>query len=76
MKNELQESKNKNNQFSKDLENLKKETEEKNIQYNKEIERIKSENDKNFQELQSLYNSKRFKIVNKIANIVKPNKNF
>lgn len=41
-----------------------------------ELERIKSENDKNFQELQSLYNSKRFKIVNKIANIVKPNKNF
>lgn len=41
-----------------------------------ELERIKIENDKNFQELQSLYNSKRFKIVNKIANIVKPNKNF
>ena len=43
LKNELQESKNKNNQFSKDLENLKKESEEKNIQFNKEIERIKSE---------------------------------
>ena len=41
-----------------------------------ELERIKIENGKNFQELQSLYNSKRFKIVNKIANIVKPNKNF
>lgn len=57
-------------------------TEEKNkikkelIEKEKELELLKEENDKNFQELQSLYNSKRFKIVNKIANIVKPNKNF
>ena len=60
------------NESNKQIEELQAKLEQMQI----ELERIKSENNKNFQELQSLYNSKRFKIVNKIANIVKPNKNF
>lgn len=60
------------NESNKQIEELQAKLEQMQI----ELERIKIENDKNFQELQSLYNSKRFKIVNKIANIVKPNKNF
>lgn len=43
---------------------------------NKELEETKKQSEEILKELQSVYNSKRFKIVNKIANIVKPNKNF
>lgn len=43
---------------------------------NKELEETKKQSEEILKELQSVYNSKRFKIVNKIANIVNPNKNF
>ena len=54
---------------------LNKEKAEKQ-EYKNKLENEKAEKEKILKELQSVYNSKRFKLVNKIANIVKPNKNF
>ena len=41
---------------------------------NKELAEVKKQSEEILKELQSVYNSKRFKIVNKIANIISFNK--